>query len=133
MKNNINTKTLSKIIIANKIFIVMQIILLISSVIFSFTSVEFAEIITCFIHVGFFVFYNIVIENYVEYGYLRKKYAKICDEVHALRYIKRKRRIYTTAKNNNDKVTTTVMFQTFLKTMLLIINLIYLLFTVTIS
>ena len=87
------TERMKKFILMNNIVIAIQVILFILSVAFNFLIDDSAVFITVFIHIGIFVLYNIVVESIVEYGYLRKKFAKICDETHYLRYFKLKKRI----------------------------------------
>ena len=88
------TERMKKFILMNNIVIIIQIILVILSIVFNFYIDDSAVFITVFIHIVIFVLYNIVVESIIEYGYLRKKFAKICDETHYLRYFKLKRRMY---------------------------------------
>ena len=71
-------------ILMNNIVIIIQIVLVALSVIFNFLIDDFAVFITVFIHIAIFVLYNGIVESIVEYGYLRKKFAKICDETYYL-------------------------------------------------
>ena len=84
------TERMKKFILMNNIVIIIQIVLVVLSVIFNFLIDDFAVFITVFIHIAIFVLYNGIVESIVEYGYLRKKFAKICDETHYLRYFKLK-------------------------------------------
>ena len=77
MKLGNRNKLMKKILIANKIFIFLQIVLLGISVLSNFIFDDTIVFITIFSHVGIFVLFNIFIENMTEYGYIIKKYEKI--------------------------------------------------------
>lgn len=121
---------MKKYIYANNFAIVIQIVLFVLSIVFNFILDDGAVFITVFIHTGIFVLYNIVVESIIEYGFLRKKYAKICDDTHHLRLIKLKKRIYENAKNKGDYVSTKLILQSFFKFLIVCINIIILLFMV---
>ncbi len=121
---------IKKYIYTNNFAIVIQIILFILSIVFNFILDDGAVFMTVFIHTGIFVLYNIVVENIIEYGFLRKKYAKICDNTHHLRPIKLKKKIYANAKNKGDYVSTKLILQSFFKVLIVCINIILLLFMV---
>ena len=121
---------IKKFILLNRIFITVQIILIIVSVILNLTSDDSTVFIIIFIHTGLFVFYNVVSESIIENSYLRKKYAKICDETHRLRYLQLKKRIYKTAKNKNDNIASALVLQSFVKSIILVIHLIAMLFMI---
>ena len=54
---------MKKIIIANNIFVVVQMVLLVLSVMLNFICDDVKVFLTVFIHVGLFVVFNIVVEN----------------------------------------------------------------------
>lgn len=122
---------MKKYIIANNIFIAIQMVLLALSVVLNFVADDARVYMAVFIHIGIFVLYNAVVESIVEYKFLRKKYAKICDETHHLRYFKLKKRIYTSAKNHNDYVSVKLILQSFTKSIIAITNIVLMLFMVT--
>lgn len=122
---------MKKYVIANNVFITVQILLLALGIALNFIADDTKVFVAVFAHIGLFVLYNAVVENIVEYGFLRKKYAKICDETHYLRYFKLKKRMYNTAKNINDTVTTTLILQSFLKSLIALVSVVMLLLTVT--
>lgn len=130
---NIKQKTeqMKKIILANKIFIALQCVFVVLSIVFNFVLDDAAVFITVFIHTGIFVVFNIIVENIVDYGYLRKKYLKICDRTHHLRYLKLKRQIYREAKSNQDKITSALILQMLIKTLVAVLNIILMLFMVS--
>ncbi len=117
------TEQMKKFVFMNNIVIVIQLILVTLSIIFNFLIGDFAVFITVFVHIAIFVFYNIIVENIVEYGYLRKKYAKICDTTHYLRYFKLKKRMYKESVNKNDSVSAKLIIQSFLKSFIAILSI----------
>lgn len=125
------TNRMKKYIFINNISIGVQIVLLALSVVLNFTSDDAAVFITTFTHAGMFVLYNIIVESIVEYGFLIKRYAKIYDETNPLRYFKLKKRIYTEAKNKSDFVTTKLILQSFIKSSIMALNVVLLLFMVS--
>lgn len=127
--DNKNSK-MKKIILANNIFVVVQMFLLVLSVVLNFICDDTKVFLTVFIHIGLFVLFNIIIENMVNYGYIMKKYDKIYQSTNPIRYLQLKKRIYQSAKSNQDKITTTLILQAFVKFVLIIINLILMLFMV---
>ena len=127
--DNKNSK-MKKIILANNIFVVVQMFLLVLSVVLNFICDDTKVFLTVFIHIGLFVLFNIIIENMVNYGYIMKKYDKIYQSTNPIRYLQLKKRIYQSAKSNQDKITTTLISQAFVKIVLIIINLILMLFMV---
>ena len=117
------TERMKKFILMNNIVIIIQIVLVALSVIFNFLIDDFAVFITVFIHIAIFVLYNGIVESIVEYGYLRKKFAKICDETHYLRHLKLKKRMYKSSKNKNDIVSAKLIIQSFLKSFIAILSI----------
>ena len=125
------TEQMKKFILMNNIVITLQIVLVILSIVFNFLIDDSAVFITVFIHIAIFVLYNIVVESVVEYGYLRKKFAKICDETHYLRYLKLKKRMYKASKNKNDIVSTKLILQSEIKSFIAILNILSLFFMIS--
>lgn len=113
MKLDNKNKLMKKLIIANKIFIVLQIILLGISILFNFIFDDTVAFVAIFSHVGIFVLFNIFIENMTEYGYIIKKYENIYQDTHSLRWFKLKKLVYKTAKMNGDTITTSLVTQFF--------------------
>lgn len=124
------TEQMKKYILMNNIFIVLQIILVVLSVIFNFVFDDAVVFITIFIHIAIYVLYNIVIENIVEYGFLRKKYAKIVEETHYLRYLKLKKRMYKESKAKKDIVSATLVLQSVIKSSVAMLSIVSLLFMI---
>ena len=127
--DNKNPK-MKKIIFANNIFIALQIVMLVLSILLNFICDDVRVFLTIFVHVGLFLIFNIVVENIANYGYIMKKYEKIYQTTNPIRYLQLKKRIYQSAKSNQDKITTTLISQAFVKFVLIIINLILMLFMV---
>ena len=130
MKMDNKISKMKKIIIFNNIFVVVQMVLLVLSVVLNFICDDVKVFLTVFIHVGLFVVFNIVVENIVNYGYLMKKYEKIYQSTNAVRYFQLKKRIYQSAKDNRDRITTVLMLQAFVKVVILVVNFILMLFMV---
>ena len=86
--------------------------------------------ITIFSHVGIFVLFNIFIENMTEYGYIIKKYEKIYQDTHHLRWFKLKKLVYKTAKMNGDTITTSLVTQFFIKCAIIVFNIVIMLFLI---
>ncbi len=128
---NKRTGQMKKYVFANIIFIIFQIILLILSIVFNFLFGDTTVFLTVFLHVGVFVIYNAVTESIIEYRYLRKKYSRICDETHYLRYFQLKKRIYKASKSKKDTVSSALILQSAIKSFLVIINILSLLFVIT--
>jgi len=125
------TNRMKKYILINNIFIILQTVLLVLSVVLNIASDDISVFITVFIHVGIFVLYNIIAENIIEYGFLRKMYAKIYNETSSLSYFKLKRQIYAEAKNKSDFVTKKLILQSFIKSSIMVLNIALLLFMVS--
>ena len=125
------TEQMKKFILMNNIVITLQIVLVILSIVFNFLIDDSAVFITVFIHIAIFVLYSIVVESVVEYGYLRKKFAKICDETHYLRYLKLKKRMYRASKNKKDMVSAKLILQSVIKSFIAILSFISLLFMIS--
>ena len=130
MNMNGKNSKMKNIILANNIFIVLQMILIVLSVALNFICDDTKVFLTIFIHIGLFVIFNIVIENIANYGYIMKKYEKIYQTTNSIRFFLIQKRIYQSAKDNQDKITTTLILQAFVKFVLIIINLTLMLFMV---
>lgn len=130
MKLDNKNKLMKKLIIANKIFIVLQIILLGISILFNFIFDDTVAFVTIFSHVGIFVLFNIFIENMTEYGYIIKKYENIYQDTHSLRWFKLKKLVYKTAKMNGDTITTSLVTQFFIKCAIIAFNIVIMLFLI---
>lgn len=127
--DNKNPK-MKKIIFANNIFIALQIVMLVLSVVLNFICDDVRVFLTIFVHVGLFSIFNIVVENIANYGYIMKKYEKIYQTTNSIRFFLIQKRIYQSAKDNQDKITTTLILQTFVKAVILVINFVLMLFMV---
>ena len=121
---------MKKIIFANNIFIVLQIVMLILSVVLNFICDDVRVFLTIFVHVGLFSIFNIVVENIANYGYIMKKYEKIYQTTNSIRFFLIQKRTYQLAKANQDKITITLILQTFVKGLILVINFVLMLFMV---
>lgn len=130
MKTDNKNAKMKKIIFANNIFIALQSVMLVLSVVLNFICDDVRVFLTMFVHVGLFSIFNIVVENIANYGYIMKKYEKIYQTTSPIRFFLIQKRIYQSAKNNQDKITTTLISQVVAKGLLLIINFVLMLFMV---
>lgn len=122
---------MKKYILANNIFIAVQIIFVVLSIIFNFIADDSTVFITVFVHIALFVLYNIFVENIVIYGYLSKKYEKIWVKMPAIRHFKVWKQIYKASKNKSDTISTTLISQSVVKTVIVIVNMVLLILTVS--
>lgn len=122
MKLKERTEQMKKIITANMLAICLQALLFTASIVLNFTHGNEDAFIGLFVHIAVFVLYNIVVENFVDYGYLRVKYINLCAAVNPLQPIKLKIKIYKTAREKEDFITTTLLSQTAIKTSLALAN-----------
>ncbi len=126
------TERMKKYIFMNNFVIAIQIILVVLSIIFNFLIDDFAVFITVFVHIALFVVYNGIVENIVEYGYLRKKFAKICDEAHSITsYSQLRIRMYKASKNKKDVVSAKLILQSVVKSFIAILSFISLFFMIS--
>lgn len=116
------TQQIKRIIVANKVVICLQAVLFAASIVLNFTHGNEGAFIGLFVHIAVFVLYNVVVENIVEYGYLRVKYVSLCDAVNPLQPIKLKIKMYKTAREKEDFVTTTLLSQAAIKSSLAFAN-----------
>ena len=130
MKMSKRVERMKKFILMNNIVITIQIMLVVLSIVFNFLIDDFAVFITVFIHIAIFVLYNGIVESIVEYGYLRKKFAKICDETHYLRYFKLKKRMYKASINKKDSVSAKIIRQSAIKSIIAISSIVSLVFMI---
>lgn len=122
---------MKKHILANNIFIAVQITFVVLSIIFNFIADDSTVFITVFVHIALFVLYNIFVENIVIYGYLSKKYEKIWVKMPAIRHFKVWKQIYKASKNKSDTISTTLISQSVVKTVIVIVNMVLLILTVS--
>ena len=112
------TQQIKRIVVANKVVICLQAVLFAASIVLNFIHGSEGAFIGLFVHIAVFVLHNVVVENIVEYGYLRVKYVSLCDAVNPLQPIKLKIKMYKTAREKEDFVTTTLLSQAAIKTSL---------------
>ena len=122
MKLKERTEQMKKIITANMLAICLQALLFTASIVLNFIHGSEGAFIGLFVHIAVFVLHNVVVENIVEYGYLRVKYVSLCDAVNPLQPIKFKIKMYKTAREKEDFVTTTLLSQAAIKTSLAFAN-----------
>lgn len=131
MSINGKNKQMKKYILVNKIFIALQIILVVLSVIFNFIFDDVTVFWVVFAHVVIFVIYNIIVEN-ITTNYLRTKYSELYDKVsYHVRETYIKMCIYKTAKQTHDKVSSTLLIQLLTKCIIIILNILLLTIMVT--
>ena len=116
----------NKIINYNRIFIFMQFLFIMLSLLFNFVLDDGAVAITLFFHTALFIFYNIYT------GHIGDKYFDAVDKYHSVydgvhlhraRHLKLTIKLYKLAKNNNDNVMVELITQKAIKLALFFIHL----------
>lgn len=124
-------KQMRKIIFVNKVMITLQCIFLIGTAACNYL---FANDVTFWIvlaHVVIFVVYNIIVEN-ITTIFLRKKYSNLFEQIsYSCREFYIQMLIYKTAKENKDKISSTLIIQLFVKYSIIILNIALLVIMVT--
>ena len=123
----------NKIINYNRIFIFMQFLFIMLSLLFNFVLDDGAVAITLFFHTALFIFYNIYTGHIGDkYFDAVDKYRSVYDGVHLhrARHLKLTIKLYKLAKTNNDvimvelitqKITKLIIFFIHLATMLILV------------
>ena len=121
------TKTsANKIINYNRIFMFMQFLFIMLSLLFNFVLDDGAVAFTLFFHAALFIFYNIYT------GHIGDKYFDAVDKYHSVydgvhlhraRHLKLTIKLYKLAKNNNDDVMVELITQKAIKLALFFIHL----------
>ena len=123
----------NKIINYNRIFMFMQVLFIMLSLLFNFVLDDGAVAITLFFHTALFIFYNIYTGHIGDkYFDAVDKYRSVYDEIHLhrARHLKLTIQLYKLAKANNDvimvelitqKITKLIIFFIHLATMLILV------------
>ncbi len=127
------TQSMKKYVFMNNVVIGIQIALVALSIIFNFVIDDVAVFLTVFIHVSISVLYNIIVENIIEYSFLRKKYARIYSEISDLKYFKLRKQLYKTAKKENDIVSAKLILQFGVKFLIVYLSVLSMLFMVPVE
>lgn len=120
-----------RIINYNRIFMFMQVLFIMLSLLFNFVLDDSAVAFTFFFHTALFIFYNIY-TGHVGDKYFDDvdKYHSVYDEIHHNRHLKLTIQLYKLAKTNNDvimvelitqKITKLIIFFIHLATMLMLV------------
>ncbi len=116
-------KQMCRIIFSNKIMIVLQCIFLIGTVASNYLFTNDVTFGIVFAHVVIFVVYNIIVEN-ITTSFLRKKYSNLFEQIsYSCREFYIQMQIYKTAKENKDKISSTLIIQLFVKYSIIILNI----------
>ena len=116
----------NKIINYNRIFIFMQFLFIMLSLLFNFVLDDGAVAITLFFHTALFIFYNIYT------GHIGDKYFDAVDKYHSVydgvhlhraRHLKLTIQLYKLAKENNDVVMVELIIQKAIKLVVFFIHL----------
>ena len=131
------TKTsANKIINYNRIFMFMQFLFIMLSLLFNFVLDDGAVAFTLFFHTALFIFYNIYT------GHIGDKYFDAVDKYHSVydgvrlhraRHLKLTIKLYKLAKNNNDNVIVELITQKAIKLALFFIHLVTILVLVPVE
>ena len=117
------SKQMRRIIFSNKIMIVLQCIFLIGTVASNYLFTHDVTFWIVFAHVVIFVMYNIIVEN-ITTSFLSKKYSNIFEQIsYTCREFYIQKLIYKTAKESNDKISSTLIIQLFVKYSIIILNI----------
>lgn len=121
----------NKIINYNRIFMFMQVLFIMLSLLFNFALDDSAVAFTFFFHTALFIFYNIYTGHMAQkYFDAVDKYHSVYDEIHHSRHLKLTIQLYKLAKTNNDvimvelitqKMTKLIIFFVHLATMLMLV------------
>ena len=126
----------NKIINYNRIFIFMQFLFIMLSLLFNFVLDDGAVAITLFFHTALFIFYNIYTGHIGDkYFDAIDKYHSVYDEIHLhrARHLKLTIQLYKLAKNNNDNVMVELITQKAIKLALFFIHLVTMLMLVPVE
>ena len=117
----------NKIINYNRIFMFMQFLFIMLSLLFNFVLDDGAVAFTLFFHTALFIFYNIYT------GHIGDKYFDAVDKYHSVydgvhlhraRHLKLTIKLYKLAKNNNDNVMVELITQKAIKLAFFFIHLV---------
>ena len=121
----------NKIINYNRIFVFMQVLFIMLSLLFNFVLDDSAVAFMFFFHTALFIFYNIYTGHVGDkYFDAVDKYHSVYDEIHHNRHLKLTIQLYKLAKTNNDvimvelitqKITKLIIFFIHLATMLILV------------
>lgn len=116
-------KQMRKIIFVNKVMITLQCIFLIGTAASNYLFTKDVTFWIVFAHVVIFVVYNIIVEN-ITTSFLRKKYSNLFEQIsYSCREFYIQMLIYKTAKENKDKISSTLIIQLFVKYSIIILNI----------
>ncbi|MBE6815527.1 MAG: hypothetical protein E7522_08800 [Ruminococcaceae bacterium] len=122
--SNRETISAKKIINYNRIFMFMQFLFIMLSLLFNFVLDDSAVAFTLFFHTALFILYNIYTGNKVQkYFDAIDKYHSVF-EIHRSRHLKRTSKLYELAKDNNDNVMVELITQKAIKLAVFFIHLI---------
>ena len=116
-----------RIINYNRIFMFMQVLFIMLSLLFNFVLDDSAVAFMFFFHAALFIFYNIYTGHIGDkYFDAVDKYHNVYDEIHLhrARHLKLTIKLYKLAKNNNDNVMVELITQKAIKLALFFIHLV---------
>ena len=117
------SKQMRRIIFSNKIMIVLQCIFLIGTVASNHLFTNDVTFWIVFAHAVIFIVYNIIVEN-ITTSFLQKKYSNLFEQIsYSCREFYIQMLIYKTAKENKDKISSTLILQLFAKYSIIILNI----------
>lgn len=114
----------NKIVSYNRIFIFMQFLFIMLSLLFNFVLDDSAVAFTLFFHTVVFIFYNIYTGHIGDkYFDAVDKYHSVYDEIHHSRHLKLTIQLYKLAKADNDVVMVELITQKVIKLVVFFIHL----------
>ncbi|MBR3788943.1 MAG: hypothetical protein IKJ86_03015 [Clostridia bacterium] len=113
-----------RIINYNRIFMFMQVLFIMLSLLFNFVLDDSAVAFTFFFHTALFIFYNIYTGHIGDkYFDAVDKYHSVYDEIHHSRHLKLTIQLYKLAKANNDVVMVELITQKVTKLVIFFVHL----------
>ena len=114
----------NKIINYNRIFMFMQVLFIMLSLLFNFALDDSAVAFMFFFHTALFIFYNIYTGHIGDkYFDAVDKYHSVYDEIHHSRHLKLTIQLYKLAKTNNDVIMVELITQKITKLIIFFIHL----------
>jgi len=114
-----------RIINYNRIFMFMQVLFIMLSLLFNFVLDDSAVAFMFFFHAALFIFYNIYTGHIGDkYFDAVDKYHSVYDEIHHSRHLKLTIKLYKLAKENNDNIMKKLIEQKAIKLVIWIVHFI---------
>ena len=114
----------NKIVNYNRMFMLLQVLFIMLSLLFNFVLDDSAVAFTFFFHTALFIFYNIYTGHIGDkYFDAVDKYHSIYDKINHNRHLKLTMQLYKLAKDNNDNVMVELIAQKAIKLVIFFVHL----------